>query len=139
MIIDTKFEIGDRVWFIDKELEMEIDCVSCEGSGNLYTISNKSTECNRCWGTGIIEVDRPIVKNGVISFIEIRLFDTKKHLKEFFGHKIQPKNERYGIDGNSTLLKKYYSSREEAEKIVEEIMKKEVDKNGHWIDERGSR
>jgi len=125
MNIETKFSLGDTVWYTSNERDVMLECPVCEGDKRLYTKSSAAIKCHNCWGEGKIEQDRFVVKSGKITFIEVKTFDVKAHKKEM--PRIDSQFERYGIDGCSTLIRNYYSTKEEAEQIISDF-----NKYGYW-------
>lgn len=57
MKVETKWNIGDRVWsFIKREYEKDVPCDSCNGNGGANIPGTKiRVECDRCGGDGTVK------------------------------------------------------------------------------------
>lgn len=75
MIIQTKFNIGDKVWFAEGFMySFEVNCLACN-AGEIILLNGSKMPCGICRGTGIHRRHRPYKirpQNGVIKDIEFR-------------------------------------------------------------------
>jgi len=54
MSIDTKFNLGDKVWYIiDQRIDTKVDCEICNNTGLVY-IKDEEFNCPKCHGKGYI-------------------------------------------------------------------------------------
>lgn len=55
MEIQTKFGIGDTVWYIHRVKErIDTTCGFCAGEGRVTGHDGSTTSCHRCRGTGVL-------------------------------------------------------------------------------------
>lgn len=56
MIIETKFNIGDRFFFLTYTTHRgKVLCKACDGDRVIFLKDQSTIECPKCWGNGYIE------------------------------------------------------------------------------------
>lgn len=124
MKIETKFNLGDEVYFINQGHKVKyIECDSCDGTGKIELKNKNLVECITCNGKGILTSNSYNyfrVGTSILIIGKVMIdFSTRDNIDEF--------NESYmcretGI-GSGTIwpVKKLFSTREEAQAAADKL------------------
>ena len=110
MKFESKFDLGQTVYFIDEEYTSDADCDICEKTGCVY-IKGKDFNCPNCNGCGSVVVER--------SFVE-----EAKVIDMYINHTSENTNYNYYLGcGPAFPEQLVFGSREEAEERVKGLNK----------------
>jgi hypothetical protein len=61
MIIETKFDVGDKVYILNKTFKYDkTTCTVCSGNKTIETTNGLTLECPECHGNGYKQISKPI-------------------------------------------------------------------------------